>query len=495
MKYSPYFIPTENKSLVTKELQLPNYFSGRLYIDSHEMRVRDVESVIDSLVTPVTSQRRIGIEGEAGTGKTMLALIIAKFFRDQTMKTLFLSSNPILNLFLRQEAGEGIQVETYAGMAEKFGVNLLSSPPAYQGKRSDWVQIDGPLALKEAIQRRDDYRFECIICDEAQDVQPFWWEAFESLLKNEESRLYLFFDRSQGIFGSGGSDRKFDPDNTLPIPSPFFPLVNNYRTTREIASFARSFRTGGGILPSHCGRLGFVPELILYEDEADWHKQTGRVIRHLVKTEKVNPEEMTFLSARSPEAKGSVLAGAKEISRIPLHQLVYQKKNKWRQTRPPRGHMAMATISSFKGLETKIGFLVNISEYNLPVTNPIMSSLIYVAATRAKHMLYICVRKNDEKRKVLEKAISEIQAQGSLILEGSEKDFEFTGTVNHYNPDRVGWLTVSDSGFQKSSIMFFPHDVKKSGLGEKIKVGMKVKFRPRLEGSTSIACDIKLLED
>ena len=31
MKYSPYFIPTENKSLVTKELQLPNYFSGRLY--------------------------------------------------------------------------------------------------------------------------------------------------------------------------------------------------------------------------------------------------------------------------------------------------------------------------------------------------------------------------------------------------------------------------------------------------------------------------------
>ena len=32
MKYSPYFIPTENKSLVTKELQLPNYFSGRLYL-------------------------------------------------------------------------------------------------------------------------------------------------------------------------------------------------------------------------------------------------------------------------------------------------------------------------------------------------------------------------------------------------------------------------------------------------------------------------------
>ena len=39
MKYSPYFIPTENKSLVTKELQLPNYFSGRLYISGQKYKL------------------------------------------------------------------------------------------------------------------------------------------------------------------------------------------------------------------------------------------------------------------------------------------------------------------------------------------------------------------------------------------------------------------------------------------------------------------------
>ena len=473
-------------------------FTSRLYIrdyiDSHEKRVRDVESVFDSLLTPVTSQSRLGIEGEAGTGKTMLALLIAKFFRDRSERILFLSSNPILNLFLRQEAGDGISVETFADIAEKFGVSLLNPPASFQGKRSDWIQIEGPVLLKEAIVNNKNFRFDVIVCDEAQDVQPFWWEAFEELLAGSESRLYLFFDRSQGIFGSGGSDKKFDPDTTLPISPPFFPLVNNYRTTREISTFARSFRTGGSVLQSHCGRLGYIPEIVTYEDQEDWQRQIGKIVRNLVKTEKVQPIEITFLSARAPDSRESVLAGVREISRIPLHKLTYNKKNKWRQTRPPRGHMAVATISAFKGLETKIGFLINISEYNLPVSNPIMASLIYVACTRAKHMLYICVRKNDPKRKAIEEALAEVRAKGALVLEGSDKDFEFNGKISHYNPARVGWISVEDAGFQKNSIMFFPFDVEKSGLTGKIKVGKRIKFRPKMEGQVSIACDLKLLD-
>ena len=465
----------------------------RDYIDGHELRVRDVETIYDSLVTPITSSRKIGVEGEAGTGKTMLALLIAKHFRDLSKKVLLLSSNPILNLFLKQETGEGIEVETYSGIAEAHGVNLLNPPTGYEGSRSDWVQIDGPVLLKDSIAAKVSEPYDVIICDEAQDVQPFWWEAFEELLNTETGCLYLFFDRSQGIFGSGGLDRKFNPDDTLPISPPFFPLVHNYRTTREISGFARPFRTGGNVLQSHCGRLGYSPKLVVYKDKEDCIRQLVKIVRTLTRDEKIKSEEITLLSARDPRSKESVLAGHDEIAKFPIHRLIFNKKKQWKQTRAPAGHLSVATISAFKGLETKIGILINLSEYNLPLSNPIMSSLVYVACTRAKHMLYICVKEGDPKLKELEDALSRIKSAGALVLEGSEHDFEFTGRVSHYNPSRCGWLTVEDAAFQKSTIMFFPSDVEKNGLEHDLKVGVKLKFRPKVEGPITIASDLKLV--
>ncbi len=122
-----------------------------------------------------------------------------------------------------------------------------------------------------------------------------------------------------------------------------------------------------------------------------------------------------------------------------------------------------------------------------------MASLLYVACTRAKHMLYVFVRHDDPKRKAFEEAIKAIRTTGAMVLEGSSADFEFAGTVSHYNPERVGWMTVEDPAFQKNSIMFFPHDVLKAGLAG-MTVGMKLKFRPRTEGFVTIAADLKRLE-
>lgn len=469
----------------------------RDYIDNHEARVRDIESIHDSLVIPIVSSQRLGIEGEAGTGKTMIALLVVKHFRDLTKKVLFLSSNPILNLFLKQEIGGGdVMVDTYTNLARQYSVNLLTPPKDYTGSKSDWIQIDGPVRLKEAIAASQEEAFDVMVCDEAQDVQPFWWEALVDCLKPDSGHLYLFFDRSQGIFGSGGADKKFDPDVTLPVKQPYFPLVNNYRTTREISSFARPFRTGGGVLQSHCGRLGYVPEIVTYKDAEDCRRQIAQRFNLLIKDELIKSDEITILSARDPKAKESVLYQTTSIADIPLHLFSFAKQKKWKAIRPPDGCVGVSTVSSFKGLETKIGFLVNISEYNMPLSNPIMASLLYVAATRAKHMLYIFLREDDrDKKSLIKQALDEIETSGSLVLRGSDKDLEFSGKVNYYNPDRVGWLTVADKAFQKSNIMFFPNDVKKAGLeNEDIKLGVKLRFRPKLESMVSIATDLKILD-
>src|SRR5690606_1628703 len=50
----------------------------RDYIDNHDLKVRDIEMIHETLITPIASTKRLAIEGEAGTGKTVLAMMLAK---------------------------------------------------------------------------------------------------------------------------------------------------------------------------------------------------------------------------------------------------------------------------------------------------------------------------------------------------------------------------------------------------------------------------------
>jgi len=396
-----------------------------------------------------------------------------------------------LNLFLKQEAGANIIVQTYEEQAHSYGIDLLNPPEKYEGTTEDWIQFEAPDRLTKAVEAASQ-RFDVILCDEAQDVQPFWWDVIQKALRDvEESRFYIFFDRSQGVFGSGVGDKRFIPEEVIPIPAPYFPLVNNYRTTSEIAAFARSFRSGKQILQSHSARLGYVPEVIYYENADDCRNILTRLMRKLIREEAMHPNEVTLLSARKASADQSVIKGLNDIAGYPLHILATAERKTWGESIAPKNKIPVSTVAGFKGLETSIGILLNVSEYNLPISNPLMSSLIYVACTRAKHMLYIFVQKHDPKAQAFTEALREVKTTGSVVLEGGVSDYEFMGKVIHYNPDRIGWLSVEDPSFPKGTVMFFPTDVEKAKL-EKLKIGDKIRFRPRIEGQATIACDLKI---
>ena len=502
-------------------------FTTRLYlkdyIEGHELRVRDVQTIHETLITPIASSRRLGLEGEAGTGKTMLAVMLAKHFRDQGESVLLLTSNSLLNLQIASDLGSGIHMMTYTDLAASFGVNLLIPPPNYEGNKDDWVQYEAPDRLHQAISANPK-TYGVLICDEAQDVQPFWWDALTRLTADpappgvvpprdpqpdegptpvpdpsitenpgdtpiEKGRLYLFFDSSQGVFGSGGHTR-FVASEALPIPPPYFPLVHNYRTTREIATFSRSFRTSQSVLQSHCGRLGYVPELITYKDADDAKRKLALLVERLVHREGLAHNQITLLSARNPAAKESILYQTDAIDGAPIHRFSATRKKSWQEAKPPANALGISTITAFKGLETPVGILINLSEYKLPAEHPIMASLIYVACTRAKHMLFIMVHEEDEKRKSFAKALGSLKSAGTLTIEGPLHDFELVGKVTHWNPDRLGWLAVEESGFKQGGVMFFPHDVRQGGIS-RIKVGDRIRFRPRIEGFMTIASDLK----
>ena len=459
-------------------------FYFRDYIDSHEKKIKDVETIHETLVSPISGSRKLALEGEAGTGKTMLALMLAKGFRDQGLSVLLLTSNPLLNAFLRDEAGEGIALETYTDLASSFGVELLRRPENIEGTDEDWIQFIGPERFRQAIEHSS-IRYDVLLCDEAQDVQPFWWEPIVILLSNDQdSRFYIFFDRSQGVFGSGSHDVSFVPEDVLPISAPYFTLVHNYRTTREIGSFARYFRTGTEIIQAHSDRLGYIPQIVTYADKADFNSQMDRLVRRLCDAEGLETKEITLLSARRAFHSGSILEGKKTINGTPIYEMSRRKTSK-------KNGIGISTISAFKGLETSIGIVINMSEYNLPLSNPIMSSLFYVACTRAKHMLYVFLKEGDAKIDIIKEALSGVDRTGSLVVNKSLSDYEFQGVVTHYNPERVGWLKVDDPTFEKSNIQFFPSDVAKSNLND-IRVGETISFRPKIEGLDTIACELKV---
>ncbi len=471
--------------LVGHDFSTKLYFKD--YIDTHELRVKDIESLHDSFIIPVTSAKRLGIEGEAGTGKTVLALNMAQHFRSQGKSVLLLSSNQLLTQKLAVQAGSDIKVMSYTDIAASHEIDLLASPKDFKGKHNDWVQLEGPSRLMEAVSGSK-VRYDVVICDEAQDVQPFWWDVIEQLLNksSNDSRLYIFFDRSQGIFGSGSGDQHFVPENVLPIPGPYFPLVNNYRTTQEIARFSRSFRTGKQVLESHSARLGYLPEIITYIDEKDAKKKLDALVAKLTKEERLSAEDITILSARKPKVSPSVVAGSEQLGGVDLYHIGSKKGD---QGSGSKNKIAVSTVGGFKGLETNIAILINFSEYHMPVTNPIMASLIYVACTRAKHALYVFVKQDDSKRRAFEQALKKVKLSGAVVVDSNDSDYELLGNVVHYNPDRIGWLEVNDPKYSHSNVMFFPSDVDKAKL-KNLKVGDQLRFRARVEGPGMIACDL-----
>ena len=464
----------------------------RDYIDSHDLRLQDLDIIHETLVTPISSSKYLGIEGEAGTGKSMLAVYLARHFNNFGKKVLLLSSNPLQSMVLKTEVPETVEVTTFLELANTFGVNLLMPDEEFKNKHDDWLQFHAPERLEENIKAKG-IAYDVLICDEAQDVQPFWWGAFKELLVKTDARFYLFFDRSQGIFGSGGRQEKFEPEDILPIPSPYFPLVHNYRTTREIATFSRSFRTGQAILKSHCGRLGYSPQLLTYQDNTEFLQQLQTLITQLVQVEKVKPEEITILSAREPNSADSMLKEVKVINNIPLHRFrLRQQKSGLRLAKQQADGILLSTVQSFKGLETKIAILVNFSEYQLPIKHPIMASLFYVACTRAKHMLYLLGRKGDAKVEAFAKAIDNSASAGSLLIDPNASLHDFVGTVIYYDAKRVGWLSVVGQNLHKSMIMFFPHDCRKAGI--EVAVGKRIRFTPKNEGYVVVATDLRAIE-
>jgi hypothetical protein len=200
-----------------------------------------------------------------------------------------------------------------------------------------------------------------------------------------------------------------------------------------------------------------------------------------------------LLSARAPENKDSVLAGVESISGLKITKLTTDRLREKEITKP--GELGIATIATFKGLEAKVVIAFNLSEYNLSPRHPIMASLIYVAMTRAKHMLYVFVREGDEKDQVLAECFKSVSRGGSMVLSAEERAGERHGRVLHFNPERAGVIELEGNEDEpRQNILMFGPDLRRAGI-HSLKRDDVLVFRIRSEGGVSFAVDIRRLEN
>ena len=317
------------------------------------------------------NQRRVCIEGSAGTGKTVLALEKAKQLAADGVQTLLTCFNNQLaaRLALATEDVENLTVQTFHDTCVKFAEEAgLALPSDSSGFNSEFFEVKLPELMLKAIDLLPDHRFGAVVIDEAQDLQPEWWELLELLLDDDDGWLWAFRDSGQNLYG-----READ----LPSRMSAFPLEENVRNTQKIHAAAASFAPG-----DHGICIGPDGGEVRYEFATNpraIRSVVGRVLHQLINDEGLKREDVIVLTATS--AANSALADVERVGSFDLKAFGDEGSG-----------IAVESVWRFKGLERPVVIVTDI-------TASTRDALLYVAMTRARSVLVMVGEEGGLKRR------------------------------------------------------------------------------------------------
>lgn len=304
------------------------------------------------------------IQGGAGTGKTLLAVELARKLADRGSSVLLTCFNRELGLWLEGRAAE-------AGSDRIVASNLhrLLSPAvaasglsAGDGFQPEWYEA-AALVLADL-----DQRFDTVIIDEAQDfpvdavmnIAEQWTEG-----STAEPRICLFADFSrQALYDDPASARAAVRRR---VAGASFTLRTNCRNTRRITAETELLTGSFDIRPLPEAPDGPSVDREFHGD-GKGPAAVDRVLQRL-RGEGFAPEDIVILSPRRRE--NSVVAGLDSAGGYRILD---------RAERRGATGVAFSTIHAFKGLESKAVVLVDVE----PAPDAATDSLMYVGMTRAQ---------------------------------------------------------------------------------------------------------------
>jgi len=324
------------------------------------------------LLNFLQNRPRAAIAGCAGSGKTLLALEKVRRLSRDGFRTLFTCFNKNLGSW----ASDLLQRDTYvpsnrvyvrhfhglaADVCRDAGIPLFPS-----GEKANFEKV--PDRMLEALTRHPQ-DFDAIVVDEGQDFDEVWWVPLTEMLKDPaEGVLYVFYDANQRIY---------DRSMNLPVEGAPFVLDLNCRNTTQIHEVVLRYFSGNPTPRS----LGPDGQPVKYVDVSK-HGPTEamrKILHDLISVEGLPSHAIVVLTPFS-EATSSL----KEATTLGAYTLT------WGQ--PGRDQIAVRSIYSFKGLESPVVILAELSELSTRKEESLRDTsdyLTYVGLSRARHSLII----------------------------------------------------------------------------------------------------------
>ena len=305
---------------------------------------------------------RAAIAGGAGTGKTVLAIEEAVRCSQSGLATLYVCFNTHLAKKARHDLQGYSKIEAYTfhsicgWMAKKVG--LVPDETDLAKFYDDLL----PEALLDATELLPSERYDAIIVDEGQDFKAHWWPALNALLRDHQSKLRVFWDNNQAVYGTPSL-----PEHTSAID---IPLDRNLRNTRQIFETIYSLYKGVEVVSA--GPDGPPVEWREVKNHDAAIKEAAEVIRRLLSSEEVKPSQV---AVTSDMRANEILTG--------LSKAVPQKQFKPYGGPKSDNSVIVDTIKRLKGLEFPVVIIICTDSLSRDI------SMQYIALSRAKTKLIV----------------------------------------------------------------------------------------------------------
>jgi hypothetical protein len=348
-------------------------------------REAEIERILCDQQKPVLQlaswNNRVVITGGAGTGKTLIAMEVARRRAERGERVALLCFNHLIGDWMKKKCAEArpklpnlIVGRTISVMAEMSGILIPDNPS------QEYWDLELPEKIEERITDPDfkaAATFDSLVIDEAQDLlaRPKIWACLSYFLSGglKNGSITLFGDIDHQVLTCRESITKalseLDESNR-PVR---WKLSENCRNYRIIGNTA--VRLAGLNGPVYSGYLrsgGSVRnyDIYFYDDEED---QSNKVLQYLNEFRALGyrQSEITLLSFRTD--RYSTAASLKKAG--------YKLRPVWQSGRTT----SYASVHAFKGLENKLIILTDAALDN----REFHRDLFYTGMTRATESIRV----------------------------------------------------------------------------------------------------------
>jgi hypothetical protein len=313
-------------------------------------------------LSTLDANRRVLVQGAAGTGKTRLAIQWADRAIKRNDSVLFTCFNIPLGDFIASQFRESVNV--LAGYFESV-VNQLPGLPQLPSKPEDSSQLENyyGLTLPRHILmniEKVDVRFDTIIVDEIQDFHAMWVHVLIALLRvSDNSRLLTVGDVLQNVYNREGIQvlESFHPTRAE--------LLTNCRNSHSIGGFLRKLGGAEVATASPEGTQYVIPVSDLDSAVEAVHEE----LRTMIHDEAWDPKRILIATERTKE-RDAILQYESPSVTVASHD------------NATTSSVLCETIHRAKGLEFDAVILVTTSPQ-------VRDQLVYIGASRAVNQLVV----------------------------------------------------------------------------------------------------------